>query len=54
MPQAKDVGYRRRTRMDRRAATGEEWHDSHYSREADRIAARDRVTAPITDDEMHD
>jgi hypothetical protein len=31
-----------------------EWRDSHYSREAERIAARDRVTAPVIDDEMHD
>jgi hypothetical protein len=31
-----------------------QWHDSHYSREADRIAARDRGTAPVTDDEQHD
>jgi hypothetical protein len=31
-----------------------EWHDSHYSREADRIAARDRGTVPVTDNETHD
>jgi hypothetical protein len=30
-----------------------QWHDSHYSREADRIAARDREVA-VTDDETHD
>ena len=30
-----------------------EWHQSHYSRMADRIAARDREVA-ITDDETHD
>jgi hypothetical protein len=30
------------------------WHGSHYSREADRIAARDRGTASVTDDETHD
>jgi hypothetical protein len=29
-----------------------QWHDSHYSREADRIAARDREVA-VTDDETH-
>jgi hypothetical protein len=45
--------YERRTRMDRQAATGEAVAWSHYSREADRIAARDRGTAPITDEETH-
>jgi hypothetical protein len=31
-----------------------QWHDSHYSREADRIAARDRGTVPVTHDETRD
>jgi hypothetical protein len=31
-----------------------QWHDSHYSREADRIAARDRGKTPVTGDETHD